>query len=71
LKEPVFFDGDESPVKVLICFSAVDSESHMDILKMIVEFVERGLIDDIAQAVTYEELLKVIDANEGKEEKRC
>ena len=63
LKEPVLFDGDDSPVKVMICFSAVDSESHMDILKMIVEFVERGLIDDIAKAKTYEELLEVIGAN--------
>ena len=51
---------DDSEVKVMICFSAVDSESHMDILKMIVEFVERGLIDDIAKATTYEELLEVI-----------
>ena len=60
LKEPVLFEGDDCPVKVLICFSAVDSESHMDILKMIVEFVERGLIDDIAKAATYEELLEII-----------
>lgn len=64
LKEPVFFDGDSSPIKVMICFSAVDSESHMDILKMIVEFVERGLIDDIAEVETYEELLAVIGKNE-------
>lgn len=63
LKEPVLFEGDDCPVKVLICFSAVDSESHMDILKMIVEFVERGLIDDIAKAETYEELLDVIQTN--------
>lgn len=63
LKNPVLFEGDDSPVKVMICFSAVDSESHMDILKMIVEFVERGLIDDIAKAKTYEELLEVIGAN--------
>lgn len=63
LKEPVLFEGDNSPVKVMICFSAVDSESHMDILKMIVEFVERGLIDDIAKAATYEELLEVIGTN--------
>lgn len=62
LEEPVHFEGDESPVKVLICFSAIDSESHMDILKMIVEFVERGLIDDIAKAETYEELLEVVEA---------
>ena len=60
LKEPVLFEGDDCPVKVMICFSAVDSESHMDILKMIVEFVERGLIDDIAKAATYEELLEII-----------
>nr|WP_230973651.1 PTS sugar transporter subunit IIA [Anaerostipes faecalis] len=63
LKEPVLFEGDSSPIKVMICFSAVDSESHMDILKMIVEFVERGLIDDIAKAETYEELLEVIGTN--------
>lgn len=63
LKTPVLFDGDESPVKVMICFSAVDSESHMDILKMIVEFVERGLIDDIAKAQTYEDLLEIIKTN--------
>nr|WP_300324638.1 PTS sugar transporter subunit IIA [uncultured Anaerostipes sp.] len=63
LKEPVWFEGEDVPVKVMICFSAVDSESHMDILKMIVEFVERGLIDDIAKAETYEELLDVIQTN--------
>lgn len=63
LSEPVLFEGDDSPVKVMICFSAVDSESHMDILKMIVEFVERGLIDDIAKAETYEELLEVVKTN--------
>lgn len=63
LNEPVLFEGDNSPVKVMICFSAVDSESHMDILKMIVEFVERGLIDDIAKAETYEELLEVVKNN--------
>ena len=44
LDQPVKFDGDDSEVK----------------LKMIVEFVERGLIDDIAKATTYEELLEVI-----------
>ena len=57
----------------MICFSAVDSESHMDILRMIVEFVERGLIDDIAKATTYEELLEVIKRNsfKRKETKLC
>ena len=49
----------------MICFSAVDSESHMDILKMIVEFVERGLIDDIAKATTYEEFKDTIENRPG------
>lgn len=61
LKKPVFFEGDTNPVKVLIAFSAVDSDSHIEILKMIVEFVERDLIDDISKAKSYEELLKIIN----------
>ena len=65
LDQPVKFDGDDSEVKVMICFSAVDSESHMDILKMIVEFVERGLIDDIAKATTYEEFKDTIENRPG------
>ena len=60
LDQPVKFDGDDSEVKVMICFSAVDSESHMDILKMIVEFVERGLIDDIAKEKGDKTMLQIL-----------
>ena len=37
LDQPVKFDGDDSEVKVMICFSAVDSESH-GYFRRIVEF---------------------------------
>lgn len=60
-KEPVYFEGDKSGIKVMICFSAVDSESHMDILKMIVDFVNRGIIDDIGSVNSYQELLSLIN----------
>lgn len=63
LKEPVYFDGDLSPVKVLISFSAVDSSSHIEILQMIVQFIEKNLIDKIAELNSYEEFLAI---NEGR-----
>ena len=63
LKEPVFFDGDKEPVRVLICFSAVDSESHLDILKMIVGFVEKGWIPEIAAMKDKQELFDFLNKN--------
>lgn len=61
LKEPVYFEGDNEPVKVMICFSATDSQSHLNILQMIVEFVDKGLIDKIAQTNNIDELLKLVE----------
>jgi len=61
LKEPVHFEGDESAVKVLICFSAVDNASHLDVLRMIMEFINEGMIDEIANVDTYDELIKLIN----------
>ena len=49
LEEPVKFDEETGPVKVMICFSAVDGNSHLEILKMIVSFVENGKIEEIAK----------------------
>lgn len=62
LREPVYFDGDEEPVSVMICFSALDSQTHLDILKMIVEFVEKGYIEPISQMETLEELLELVES---------
>lgn len=61
-EEPVLFKGAD-PVKVMICFSATDNESHLNILKMIVEFVEKGMIDKIAKVETIEELSKLLKEN--------
>lgn len=59
LKEPVYFEGDLSPVKVLISFSAIDSNSHIEILQMIVQFIEMALIDKIAEVDSYGEFLEL------------
>lgn len=61
LKEPVYFDGDDDPVKVMICFSAINNESHLNILQMIVEFVDKGLIDKIAEMNNLTELLNLLE----------
>lgn len=60
-KEEVIFDEETSPVKVMICFSAIDKDSHLEILKMIVNFVEDGKIDRIAEVESMKELLEVIN----------
>lgn len=57
---PIYFDGDNDPVNVMICFSAVDSQTHLDILKMIVEFVEKGYIEPISKMTSIEELLALV-----------
>ncbi|SEO87567.1 PTS system, ascorbate-specific IIA component [Amphibacillus marinus] len=49
LKRPVYFNDTSAPVKVLISFSATDSEKHLNIIKIIVKIVEKGLIDQISQ----------------------
>ena len=59
-KNPVIFDEETSPVKVMIAFSAIDGESHLEILKMIVKFVEEGKIEEISNVKNMEEFLKII-----------
>lgn len=59
LEEPVKFDEETGPVNVMICFSAVDGNSHLEILKMIVSFVEEGKIEQIAKLQNINELLEL------------
>lgn len=59
LEEPVKFDEETSPVNVMICFSAIDGSSHLEILKMIVNFVEEGKIEEIAKLQDIRELLEL------------
>jgi len=61
LKEAVYFEGDATPVKVMVCFSALDSESHLDILKLIIQLVEKEMIDELADTDTVEDVLKLIE----------
>lgn len=60
LENSVQFDNETSPVNVLICFSAVDGNSHLEILRMIVNFVEEGKIEKIAKLRNISELLELI-----------
>lgn len=62
-KEPVYFDGEDGPepVKVLIPFSAVDNNKHLELLQKIVKFLDdETIIEKIANANTVEELNQVI-----------
>lgn len=67
LKEPVYFDNDESPVRVLISFSAVDNDNHIDILQTVVRFIEQDLIKKIERVDDYEEFMKLQIKIERKE----
>lgn len=66
LKEPIYFDENDDPVNVMICFSAIDSQTHLDILKMIVTFVEKGYIEKIAELNTIDELIELTKDEMGK-----
>ncbi|MCK0470105.1 PTS sugar transporter subunit IIA [Halalkalibacter sp. APA_J-10(15)] len=60
LKEPIYFKTLETPVKVLISFSATDNETHLEIIKVIVKIVENGLIDHISSINSIEGLNHLI-----------
>ena len=65
LREPVYFDPKDDPVEVMICFSAIDSQTHLDILKMIVTFVEKGYVEKIAKLDTIDELNALLQNEES------
>lgn len=65
LEEPIYFDENDDPVEVMICFSAIDSQTHLDILKMIVTFVEKGYVEKIAKLHTIEELNALVKEDES------
>lgn len=59
-KKPIYFSDNETPVKVMISFSATDSIKHLEIIKMIVNFVELGLIEKISSINTISDLNNLI-----------
>lgn len=60
LKEPIYFEDSDIPVNVLIPFSAVDNNSHIEILQSIVKLVDKKLIEKIGEAKTIEELSEIM-----------
>lgn len=60
-REPVYFDGEEEPIRVMIPFSAVDNEKHLELLQTIVGFLDdETVIEKIAEADTLEDLHRAI-----------
>lgn len=60
-QKPVYFDGEDEPIRVMIPFSAVDDEKHLKLLQTIVKFLDdETVINKIADANTLEELHQAI-----------
>jgi ascorbate PTS system EIIA or EIIAB component len=60
LKNPIYFKDMESPVKVMISFSATDNNEHLEIIKIIVSIVENGLIESISSISAVDDLNNLI-----------
>lgn len=60
LKQPIHFQQEEPPVKVMISFSATDSHEHLEIIKTIVKIAEKGLVDDIWRIHSVDQLNELI-----------
>lgn len=48
IKNDIYFDDNkQDPIKVLIGFTAVDNKNHLDMLKKIINIIEKGLVDKL------------------------
>lgn len=63
LKNPVYFPNSNTPVNVLISFSATDSDTHLELIKMIVNIVNSDLIDEISKVCSIDELNQLLSKN--------
>ena len=63
LKEPIEFGNKENdPVKLVISFCAVDSESHLKALSQLMVLLEdEEAIDRIVNSIDVDEILEIID----------
>lgn len=63
LKKPIYFEGSNEAVKILLAFTAVDNESHIDILKGLVSLIENGLVEKLQELsrLTNSEKIKYIN----------
>lgn len=60
LKKPVYFPGMDVPVKVLISFSAIDNNTHLELIKAIVNIIQTKLINKIAKVEKIDDLKKLL-----------
>lgn len=72
LAEPVVFGNEENdPVKIIFCLAAVDSFSHLNIMKSLIELInDETKIDRLAQCTTvadFETILYEDALNETKQ----
>lgn len=65
LKNPIYFKDIIDPVKIMISFSATDNEEHLEIIKLIVKIVEKGLIDQISKITSLTELNRLVGGEIG------
>lgn len=48
IKNDIYFDDNkQDPIKVLIGFTAIDNKNHLDMLKKIINIIEKGLVDKL------------------------
>jgi len=62
LKNPVNFGSHNDPVDFVIAFSAIDSKSHMAMIRGLALFLAKeGILDKMRKAATVEDLRLLID----------
>ncbi|MDO4662706.1 MAG: PTS sugar transporter subunit IIA [Tissierellia bacterium] len=50
IKNDIYFDDNkEFPIKVLISFTAIDNENHLEMLKNIIKVIEVGLVNKLGK----------------------
>ncbi|WP_040397824.1 PTS sugar transporter subunit IIA [Anaerococcus senegalensis] len=48
IKNDIYFDDNkQDSIKVLIGFTAIDNKNHLDMLKKIINIIEKGLVDKL------------------------
>lgn len=70
VKKPVIFVGSEFPVRVLIALAATDSNSHVDVMRVLSSiFLDEEKIRKVAEAESAEEIYQFLlrEENEGGE----
>lgn len=62
LKDPIEFGNEENdPVKIIFCLAAIDSYSHLNIMKSLVELInDEDKIDSLCQSMEIERFKEIL-----------